>query len=210
MDISKLKKQELVFLAQHKCQHRHTYLNHPGCYRKENFKILFLDIEISPSLGWVYGKYDQNVLDFEKEWHIMCVGYKWQDSEVEVITGKERQIVKRIRNLLDEADIVIAHNADRFDIRKINTRIAYYGLKPPSKYKTVDTLKKVRKLFGLNSNSLNDVGKYFGLGTKKGSYGDLWQDCLKGNKKAWKKMVKYNKQDVLLLEKLYKKIEEWV
>lgn len=210
MDISKLKKQEIIWLAQHKCKHYHTYLKHPRCYREEKERILFLDIEISPSLGWVYGKYDQNVIEFEKEWHIMCIGYKWQDSEVKVITGKEKQLVKKIRDLLDEASIVCAHNADRFDIRKINTRIAYYGFEPPSKYKTIDTLKKLRKLFGLNSNSLDDAGKYFGLGTKNGSYGELWRDCLKGNKKAWKKMIEYNRQDVLLLEKLYKKIEPWI
>ena len=210
-EIAKLKKEEIIWLIEHSCKHRHSYLEHFSCYpNRAEKKILYIDIEISPSLGFVYGKYDQNVIKFKKEWEIMCVGYKWSTGKVEVVSGKERHIVKKIRDLLDEADLVIGQNLDRFDIRKINTRIAFFGLKPPSKYKTLDTLKKLRRLFGLNSNSLNDAGEYFGLGVKKGSYKDLWEDCLKGDKKAWQKMRSYNAQDVLLLEKLYKKIEPWL
>lgn len=205
------KKDQIIWLAEHRCKHGHNFLEHLSCYKPESEnKILFIDLEVSPNLAWVYGKYETNVIEFEKEWDIMCAGYKWADSKVEVITGKEKDIVRKVRDLLDEADVVIGHNGDRFDIRKINTKIAFYGLELPSKYKTIDTLKKLRRLFGLNSNSLDDAGAYFGIGRKRGSYKDLWRDCLRGDKKAWKRLIAYNKQDVLLLEALYRRIENWL
>ena len=43
-------------------------------------KILFLDIETAPSLGWVWGKWQQNVIDFKERLvysiHRMEVGYE--------------------------------------------------------------------------------------------------------------------------------------
>lgn len=210
-ELKSLKKEEIIWLAEHKCKHSHSFLEHYSCYKsRPEKKILFIDIETSPSLGWVFGKYDQNVIKFEKEWNIMCIGYKWSNGKVKVITGKEKDIIKKIRDLLDEAELVCGHNGDRFDIRKINTRIAFYGITPPSKYKTIDTLKKVRRIFGLNDNSLDAIGRYFGLGGKDGHYADLWEGCLKGKKEAWKKFIAYNSQDVLLLEKIYNKIEPWL
>jgi hypothetical protein len=42
---------------------------------------------------------------------------------------------------MDEADIICAHNGDAFDIKKINSRLITNGFKPPSPFKTIDTLK---------------------------------------------------------------------
>src|SRR3990167_3336562 len=165
--IASLKKQEIVWLSQHRCVHKHTFLEHYSCFPgRKAAKVLFINIETSPNLGWGYGKYETTFIKYEKEWVIMCFGYKWLGGKTEVVRGPEHHMVEHIRRLLDEADVVIAHNGDKFDLRKINTRIAYYSIQPPSKYKSIDTLKKVRKHFGLNSNSLGDVGEYFGLGKK--------------------------------------------
>ncbi len=40
-------------------------------------KILVFDIETSPSLGYVWGKYKQYVIEFEQEWNMLCFAYKW-------------------------------------------------------------------------------------------------------------------------------------
>ena len=80
-------------------------------------------------------------------------------------------LVKDLRNLFDEADVLIAHNGDRFDVRKAQARMVAYSMKPPSRYQTIDTLKAARKYFKFESNRLNDLGQYLGIGKKLAHYG---------------------------------------
>ena len=40
-------------------------------------KVLLFDIETSPNLAYVWGKYQQDVVAFEEEWKIISVSYKW-------------------------------------------------------------------------------------------------------------------------------------
>lgn len=186
-------------------------------------KILFLDIETSPNLGWTWGKYEQDVIEFEQEWHMLSFSAKWLGSNKTVVYAlpdfpgyaknkrDDKQLVSKLWELINEADVVIAHNGDKFDIRKINSRFIVNGLLPPAPYKTVDTLKIAKKHFGFNSNRLDDLGNILGLGRKLNTGGfKLWKDCMAGKLEAWKKMKAYNKQDVLLLEQVYLKLRPWV
>ena len=107
--------------------------------------------------------------------------------------------------------MVIAHNGDQFDIKKLNARFIYYGMTPPSPYKTVDTLKVARRYFAFNGNKLGDLGPHLGLGEKVKHTGfDLWLGCLNGKPEAWELMKTYNRQDVVLLEKVYNKFLPWI
>lgn len=177
-------------------------------------KILIFDIETSPNLAWIWGKYEQNSLGFVQEWDILCFCAKWLGKKkmIKVKKNDFKQgnedfgVVKKMWDLLNEADIVITHNGDRFDIKKLNSRFIYHELSAPSSYKSIDTLKIARKYFKFNSNKLDDLGEYLKLGRKVKHEGfSLWTKCMAGNKKAWNDMIKYNVQDVLLLEKLYYK-----
>ena len=113
--------------------------------------------------------------------------------------------------LLDKADVVIAHNGDSFDIKKTNTRFAIHGMKPPSPYKSIDTKKLAKKYFKFDSNKLDDLGMYLSVGKKLSAGGfATWKGCMQGDKKSWKRMVDYNKQDVVLLEKVYLALRPWM
>lgn len=185
-------------------------------------KILLFDIETAPSLGWVWGKWEQNVLDFQQEWYMLSFVAKWLNGKT--ITAalpdfrgykknpeNDKELAKKLWNLFDEADILIAHNGDKFDIKKANARFTFHKLPPPSPYKSIDTLKVARRHFNFTSNKLDDLGKYLGYGRKLTHTGfHLWQGCMKGDKKAWKKMVQYNKRDVELLEKIYLHFRPWI
>lgn len=212
MKLNQLSVTEIKRLSKTYCKHRVNLISHFSCYKKEEpQRVLFLDIEITPALGWTWQKYETDIIEFEKQWRVLCVGYKWQGGKTEIVWGNERKVIKKIRDLLDEADLAIGHNSDKFDLKKINTRIAYYNLKPPSKYKTLDTLKMAKKYWGMLSNKLNDIGIYMNLGKKIETGGfKLWKDCMAGNKKSWKLMTDYCKQDVDLLEKLYLKLLPWL
>lgn len=185
-------------------------------------KILFLDIETAPSLGWVWGKWEQNVIDFKKDWYMLSFAYKWaHEDKVQVKalpdyagydrhTESDKALAKDLWKLLDEADIVIAQNGDKFDIPKINTRFLIHGLQPPTPYKTVDTLKIARKVFAFDSNKLDDLGHYLNIGRKLPHTGfHLWKGCMSGDPESWKTMKEYNAHDIELLEQLYYKVRAW-
>ena len=184
-------------------------------------KILLIDIETSPNVAYVWGKWEQNVIDFEKEWRIICFSAKWLDGSHTTkcladykghkTWDDDEALVKDLWKLCDEADVIIAHNGDSFDIKKMNARFTAYGLQPPSPYKTIDTKKVAKKYFAFNSNSLNDLGKHLGLGKKVETGGfELWLGCMRGDAKAWSKMKRYNKRDVVLLEKIYLHLRPWM
>lgn len=185
-------------------------------------KILLFDIETAPNLGYVWGKWEQNVIDFKKSWYILSFAYKWLDEKKIHVRSlpdysgyssrreDDKRLVVDLWKLLDAADIVVGHNSSRFDERKSNARFIAHGLRPPSPYKSVDTLRIARRHFQFDSNRLDDLGKYLGVGRKLPHTGKhLWLNCMNGQKKAWKTMRKYNAQDVALLERVYLKLRPW-
>lgn len=179
-------------------------------------KVLFFDIETSPNLAYVWGKWEQDVIAFESEWQIMSIAWKWQGAaKVHCMTASvevsDEAVCKKLHELLSEADVVIAHNGDEFDLKKARARFVVHGFKPLKPLATVDTLKVAKKYFKFNSNKLDDLGKTLGVGRKvKHSGFDMWLGCLKGNSKSWAKMAHYNKQDVKLLERVYLKLKPWM
>lgn len=178
-------------------------------------KILIWDIETTPNIGYTWGKYEQNVIEFIEESKILSISCKLVgDSKVKFFGRNklsEKNILKKIAKELEESDISVAHNGDQFDVKKLTSRMIALGLPPLKPLVTVDTKKVAKKHFGFNSNSLNDLGKYLGLGVKAETGGfSTWLGCMKGDKKSWAKMEKYNKQDVLLLERLYNKLKPWI
>jgi DNA polymerase elongation subunit (family B) len=154
---------------------------------------------------------------------MLCYSYKWQtDKRVRVVAlpdfpkaynadpFDDKEMVAGLWNLLNDADIIVAHNGKEFDTRKINARFLKHGMRPPSPYKVVDTLLTARSRFKLNSNSLGDLGHYLGLGEKAKTGGfDLWFQCMRSNPVAWNNMRRYAKQDIVLLEKVYYALLPW-
>lgn len=177
-------------------------------------RILLIDTEVSPSLGWFYRLYDTDILHVEEEWKLLSVCCKFLGEKAETkclpdFQGSEERLVRWAYRHLEKADVVVGHNIDGFDRKKLNARFIFYGLKPPPPYQTVDTLKIARKNFGFTSNKLGDLGTHLSLGSKISIDKETWFGCLKGNKKDWEKMRRYNQQDVLLLEKIYLKLRPW-
>lgn len=180
-------------------------------------KILLFDIETSPNIGYSWGKWEQNIIAFKKEWELLSVAYKYLgEKEVHCITRNQfkdktdKTLTRELKNLLDDAQIVIAHNGDEFDIKKANAKFVEHGLGPSTPFQKIDTKKIAKRYFKFNSNSLDDLGNLLGVGRKEKTGGfDLWLGCMAGKKDDWKKMAEYNKQDVLLLEKVYLRLLPW-
>lgn len=183
-------------------------------------KILLLDIETRPLIvtSWQLFEPRLGYENIVEDFGLICAAWKWlgekKVSAVAVDPKKpkdDRDVVVGICAAIREADVVIGHNGDEFDLKKINARAIYHKLQPSPPIPTIDTLKIARKHFGFTANRLDYLGQYLGLGRKKptGGFG-LWLKVLAGDRTALKKMVEYNKGDVLLLEEVYKVFRPYI
>lgn len=180
-------------------------------------RILLLDIETAPNLAYVWGLWDQNVgiNQIVNSGYVLCWSAKWLDEEPVIFDSinksGEVNMLKHIHNLLGEADVVVTHNGVKFDLPTLNKEFLIKGFDPPSPYKQVDTLTNCRRLYRFESNKLQYVAQQLGLGSKVDHSGfELWVNAMKNDPAAWEEMERYNRQDVVLLEKLYKKILPWI
>jgi transposase-like protein len=191
-------------------------------------KILLFDIETSLMEVYVWGFYKQfiphtNIIKDEngngKTWFCLSWAAKWLYGETilfDIVTPDESRarddgrILKSIWKLLDEADIVIAQNGDKFDIRKLNARFIVNGIYPPSPFRTVDTLKVARREFQFDSNSQDYLTKLLKLEQKRKTDFQLWVDCMAGDQKRLDEMAEYNRHDVMGLEELYLKFRPYI
>lgn len=182
-------------------------------------KILFYDVENSPNIGYTWGKYQQDVIDFKKSWELISVAWKWAgEKNVSVLSRRncknpksDKEIALKLRDLMDEADVLITHNGIFSDNRKAYTRFLVHKLAPPSSFKNIDTYRVVKNGFNFNSNKLESLTKTLGLAQKmKHSGFQLWLDCMDLKKSALLEMEKYNKQDVVALEQLYLALRPYI
>ena len=185
-------------------------------------RILLWDLENTPSKGYVWGKYDQTVVSFAEDWWILSVAWKWLGESKTHVLGlddfpnykrnkkDDKQLVLKIRELLDSADITIAHNGDAFDLKKARARMLVHQIDPPSPSRSIDTLKLARRVAMFTSNKLGDLGESLGVGGKAETGGfETWLGCMEGDAKAWRTMKAYNKADVDLLESVYLRLLPW-
>jgi DNA polymerase elongation subunit (family B) len=189
-------------------------------------KVLLVDIETLPMEAYVWGLFDQNIgLEMVKtDWSVLSFSAKWlgappeeimySDTRDEKNVRDDLKILKIIHSLLDEADVVITQNGIRFDIPKLNARFIRHGMQPPSSFRQIDTMRIAKRHFNFTSNKLAYMTellctKYKKLDHSEFSGFKLWNECMKGNIKAFKSMEEYNKYDVLSLEELYTKLAPW-
>lgn len=186
-------------------------------------KILLVDIETSPILGYTWTTWDANVLKVLRPSMVICVAWKWLGKpgvSVKALPDystyrpgqiNDNLLIKELWKILDEADVVVAHNGDQFDVKKLNAAFVRHNLNAPSMYKTIDTKKVAKKYFRFDSNKLDDLGGYLGEGHKMSTGGfELWDRCIEGDEVAWARMKRYNVQDIRLLERVYLRLRPFI
>jgi DNA polymerase elongation subunit (family B) len=179
-------------------------------------KVLLLDIETAPNLAYVWGTWKQNITadKFVAKGYVLCWTAKWLGSREVLfasVRGGEKKMLKQIHKLLDDADAVVHYNGKSFDIPTLNKEFVINGMTPPAPYKQIDLLETVRDKFNFPINKLDYITKTLGLGGKVRHTGfQMWVDCMAGDDKAWRLMERYNRRDVVILEKLYMKLRPWV
>lgn len=180
-------------------------------------KKLLIDLETSPLTVYTWGLFNQNlsidkIIDSSK---LLCWSAKWEDSPDvffdSLHESPQKKMVSGLYDLMHEADAVIQYNGNRFDIPVANKEFVLAGFPRPAPYKSIDLYRTVKRAFRFPSNKLDYVSQALGLGAKKKNPGfQMWIDCMNGDPAAWAVMKEYNIQDVLLLEKLYKRLLPWI
>jgi DNA polymerase III epsilon subunit-like protein len=178
-------------------------------------KILLYDIETSPNLSYMWGQYEQNALSTVKERELLSIAYKYLGEKAVKVasrrTHSHEELLQLSHELLQEADIIVAHNGDSFDYKVLKALFIRHGLPTTKRAVSVDTKKAAKAYFAFRANSLNELGKYLGLGQKVETEGfSLWLKCMAGDAKALRRMETYNKQDVRLLEAVFNKLRPWI
>jgi hypothetical protein len=192
-------------------------------------RSLLYDIEttylITREKRW--GLWDDNPIQREivHDWQILCFAYKWLDEKKVHFVGMneskgykpgienldDTEVVKKLSDLFNEADVVIAHNGNSFDQKKVQARMMIRGLEPPLPYAQIDTMRAMKQVASHTSNKLSELAKRLEITNKEDAGGiATWDNCIDGDPKAWRKMKKYNIYDVKVLEELYLIERPWI
>lgn len=181
-------------------------------------KIWIFDIETSPHLSFHFGRWQQNIprQNTVSESSVSCWAGKWfGDSTMFFMSEWEHgheAMMQGIWDMLDEADVVIGFNSNKFDVKRVNAEFLRLGWEPPSPYMKLDLLTQARKQFAFSSNRLKDLLKELGLTPKLEDNANmqLWMDVYFEKKAAQERMKSYNKQDVRSTEEFYQFILPWI
>lgn len=188
---------------------------------KNNAKILIFDIETAPAEAYIWSKFQDVVPDnmIKHDWFVLCWSAKFLFGE-EVYNSKltkkelrnrdDKRIMKNLWHLIDESTVIIAHNAKRFDEKKMNTRYLKHGYSKPSPYQVIDTLVHARKQFAITSNKLDYLAQFFGVEGKHETPDGMWADCMQGDYNSLITMQSYCDQDVFVLEDVYLNMRGWI
>jgi len=189
-------------------------------------KILCFDIETSPVIAYVWqGSVHKAYIDNEKiieDMRVLSFGAKWlgeegityKDIRGQINDKGEKWLLLQLRDLIERADVVVAHNGVAFDVPTILAKFAAYDIPPPRPPQFFDTCLIARKHFKFTSNKLEYLARILGCSLQKHTHGkfpgiSLWRECLKDNKQAWDEMRVYNKIDVQVLEWVYLKLRPY-
>lgn len=175
---------------------------------------MILDIETAPNIAYVWRFFKENIgaKQVVENGYILSYAAKWYNENGIFYEDKsnqdEKTMLLKLHKLLDEADIVVAHNGNSFDLPHIQGRFVAHGIQPPAPYKQVDTRLIAKKEFNFPSNSLEYLSNTLGLKNKKDGHKkfpgfELWLGVLRNDPEAWKEMREYNIIDILALEELY-------
>jgi hypothetical protein len=180
-------------------------------------KVLEIDIETAPTIGYVWGLFNQNVgLDqIVQPGYTLCFAAKWQGKKEVIFRSLwgdgAGEMTHAAWNLLDEADAVVHYNGKKFDVPTLNRDFVLDKLVPPASYQEIDLYQTVKRRFRFASNKLDFVCQQLGLGNKVRHKGmNLWKGVMAGNERDCAIMERYNKQDIRLLGRLYTHIQPWI
>jgi RNase_H superfamily len=183
-----------------------------------NPRVLFLDCETSPNLVWTFGLKNAFISPNQivEPTRILCFAACWLDSPDQMMFYSEWQhgrngMLSAAYGLLQQADIIVHYNGEKFDEKRFNQEFAQLGWGPPAPFQRIDLWRTINKRFDLPSQKLEYALQHFGLSEKQSTGGiRLWIGVLAGDEKDRRKMEEYNRNDVAIMVPLYARLRPWI
>lgn len=198
---------------------KHCIDIHGSSVEKYIPKVLILDIETRSLTVKTFGLRDQNIglEQVVDDGGILCWSAKWLGSdkvffeETKGVKSKEKVILKKLKKLMDEADIILGQNSQSFDVPIVMGLFLYYDLiDDVREFRQIDTLRMSRSKYKFLSHKLQYMsGKLCEI--KKQTHAkfpgmSLWMEYEAKNPAAFAEMKKYNMADVQATEELFLKL----
>lgn len=189
-------------------------------------RILLFDFETSPDLAYVFAhsKYEQDIAKFVRPSYTLSVAHMWYGDKKVTVKAlndfprfkkdphSDKALYEYFSKIVEQADVLVAHNGDSFDIRVMNARMLKHGLSPLPPHRTIDTKRVAKKYLKLPSYAMNDICEYYNGPTKIETGGfATWQGCDNSDNASFNKMKKYNAHDVFpMLNFVYELLVPWM
>ena len=127
----------------------------------------------------------------------------------------DKRLMEDLCDDLRKFDRVVVHYGAsyKFDLPFVRTRAVHYNLDFPlySEVAVTDTHPILKAKFKLHSNRLETACDFFDIESKGHKLiPQVWNKALAGDPKSLKYILTHNKEDVMSLEALYKKICDYV
>lgn len=188
-------------------------------------RVIIYDIETSGIQASTWNLWPNNGIPYQniiKDWFIISIAWKELGKDkvhaVSVLDDKSRfstdptddyHVVDTFRKVIDGADVLVAFNGDKFDIKMFNSRLIKHDLPPSPRVLQVDPMKEIKKVAKFTSNRLDFLTKELIGEGKMSTPPGTWMKAMVGDKKAIRDMVAYNKVDVIRLEQFYLRVRRY-
>ncbi len=202
---------------------KHTVDNEIQTMKKP--RIISFDLEVSPALGYFYPPtWETGILKVMERQKLMSFAWqvvgekKIQAMNMSQMSGykknprDDRLLAIELHKVMSSADILLGQNSDQFDVKMANYFFIMNDLEPIPPTKYIDTKKIAKRYFRFANNTLDNLGEELGFGGKtEVKHSDIWTNCfLQGDKKAWKMMDIYCKNDVEKTTNIYLKMRPFM
>jgi DNA polymerase elongation subunit (family B) len=190
---------------------------------KNEPRILLFDLETAPAKVYTFGLFKTTIgMDqIIEPPRILCWSARWKGAPGKTVkfdsehVSSTKDFLTGMRDLLDEADVVVGYNSDSFDVPWVNEQFMYNGIDLPSPYSKVDLYKVNKRAFYMPSRKLDYLALQM-LNDRKVSHKGftMWRDCMdptsEGHEQAWRDMERYAKKDTYLLDPLFDMLRPFI
>ncbi len=190
-------------------------------------RILIWDLETLPNMTEAFkhwtGLSQYPGITFKSQLQsIICCGWKlfgkhekvhcenaWDFKSWNKDVNDDYALCKHIREnvFTDDIAAIVTHNGKSFDLKVLQTRLLFHGLPLLPKIPHIDTKQVAKTNFSFFNNRLGNIGEFIANDKKMENGGwELWVKVMQRHAPSQKIMSDYCKQDVILLEKIFRKL----
>jgi uncharacterized protein YprB with RNaseH-like and TPR domain len=207
-NFARLKKEEIVWMSNHRCRHGHRYIEHPNCYTDEvanRRKIGFFDIETSnlnADFGIVLSWY---ILDEDNVFH----GRSITRDEVLNDSYPDHNLMVELVETFNKFDLLYGYYSTKFDFPFVRSRCVMNNIPFPGfgSIKHKDVFYIIKNKFKLHRRT-QEVAAEMLLGKSNKTHwsAKYWIRAIQGDQEALDYIDENNRIDCIELKALTEKV----